>query len=85
VLVRVDFNVPLDEKTGAIMDDTRIQVSMPTIKYLIERGSRIVLCTHLGQPMGQVNEKFRVTPVARHLSQLIGKKVKVMCDFLGPM
>ena len=67
VLVRVDFNVPLDEKTGAITDDSRIWATLPTIEYLIERGARVVLCSHLGRPEGNVVDKLRLTVVAQRL------------------
>lgn len=83
-LVRVDFNVPLDEESGGITDDSRIQATLPTIKYLIDRGTKTVLCSHLGRPEGKVVEKLRMTPVARRLSQLLGKEVQTTRDCIGP-
>jgi len=83
VLVRVDFNVPLDEKTGAIMDDSRIRATLPTIKYLIERGARVILCSHLGRPEGKVVDKLRLTVVAQRLSQILGQQVGVTKDCIG--
>jgi len=77
VLVRADFNVPLDEKTGAITDDSRIQATLPTIRYLIDRGARIILCSHLGRPKGKVVEKLRLAVVAQRLSQILGQPVEV--------
>jgi len=77
VLVRADFNVPLDEATGAITDDSRLRATLPTIKYLIERKARVVLCSHLGRPGGRVVEKLRLAPVARRLSELLGQRVAV--------
>ncbi len=74
VLVRVDFNVPLNE-AGAITDDTRIRAALPTIKDLIDKGSRVILSAHFGRPKGQVNEGMRLTPVAARLSELLGKTV----------
>jgi len=83
VLVRVDFNVPLDEKTGAISNDRRIQLTLPTIKYLINRGARVILCSHLGRPGGKVDDRLRLAPVAQRLSQLLGQEVAVTKDFIG--
>jgi len=83
VLVRVDFNVPLDEKTGAITDDSRIWATLPTIEYLIERGARVVLCSHLGRPEGKVVDKLRLTVVAQRLSQILGKQVEVTKNCTG--
>ncbi len=74
VLVRVDFNVPLNEE-GSITDDTRIRAALPTIKYLIEKEARVVLSAHFGRPKGKVNEAMRLTPVVERLSELIGKSV----------
>ncbi|MGB2924055.1 MAG: phosphoglycerate kinase [Limnothrix sp.] len=78
VFVRVDFNVPVDEK-GAITDDTRIRAALPTIKYLTEKGAKVVLGSHMGRPKGQVVESMRLTPVAARLSELLGQDV-VKCD-----
>jgi phosphoglycerate kinase len=84
VLVRADFNVPLDEDSGAITDDSRIRATLPTIKYLIDRKARVILCSHLGRPKGVVVEKLRLAPVAQRLSQLLGQKVAVASDCIGP-
>jgi len=83
VLVRVDFNVPLDINTGAISDDSRIRASLPTINYLVDHRARIILCSHLGRPGGKVVEELRVAPVARRLSQLVGLPVTVANDCIG--
>lgn len=85
VLVRADFNIPLDEANGRITDDSRIRATLPTIKYLIERRARIILCSHLGRPGGKVVESLRLTPVAQRLSELLGQRVEVAPDSnLGP-
>jgi len=84
VLVRVDFNVPLDEKTREITDDTRIQAALPTIKYLIGRGARVILISHLGRPKGKVVDDLRLAVVAQRLSQLLGQQVGVATDCIGP-
>ncbi len=83
VLVRVDFNVPLDEKTGEITDDSRIRATLPTIKYLIDREARVILCSHLGRPGGKVVDNLRLTVVAQRLSQILGKQVGVTKDCVG--
>jgi len=81
VFVRVDFNVPLEN--GAITDDTRIRETLPTIRYLIERGAKIILASHLGRPKGQVVEELRLTPVAARLSELLGKPVSKANEAAG--
>jgi phosphoglycerate kinase len=76
VLVRVDFNVPLDEKTGIISDDSRIRAALPTIKYLTDGEAKVILCSHLGRPDGKVVESLRLAVVARRLSEISGSPVK---------
>jgi phosphoglycerate kinase len=83
ILVRVDFNVPLDPDSGGVVDDTRIRAALPTIEYLRERGARLILCSHLGRPKG-VNDSLRLAPVARRLSELLGSPVKTTDDCVGP-
>ena len=80
-LVRVDFNVPL--KDGVITDDNRIKGALPTIKYLMEQGAKVILCSHLGRPKGEFNMKYSLKPVAEELSKLLGKKVVFATDIIG--
>lgn len=82
VLVRVDFNVPLDEK-GNITDDTRIRAALPTINYLIERGAIVILVSHLGRPKGKVQERLRMDPIAQRLAELLDKEVIKTDDCIG--
>lgn len=81
VLVREDYNVPL--KDGAITDDTRIVASLPTIRYLVDQGARVVIASHMGRPKGEVVEELRLTPVAKRLSELLGQPVGKAQEAVG--
>ena len=83
VLVRCDFNVPLDENKN-ITDETRINAALPTIKYLLEHGAAVILCSHLGRPKGEFNMKYSLAPVAKRLSEKLGFEVKLAKDVIGP-
>jgi 3-phosphoglycerate kinase len=83
VLVRVDYNVPLDEN-GNVTDNTRIRLSLPTINYLLKNDAKIILMSHLGRPKGAVEEKYRLTPAAKELEKLIGKPVKKFNEIFSP-
>lgn len=81
VLVRCDFNVKMEN--GVITSDKRIVASLPTIQYLIKEGARVILCSHLGRPKGEVNPEFSMKPVAARLSELLGQEVKMAEDVVG--
>ena len=83
VLVRVDFNVPMDKETGEITDDNRITAALPTIKYLYEHGAKVILCSHLGRPKGEFNMKFSMAPVAKRLGELVDTNVILAKDVVG--
>ena len=82
VFIRVDFNVPQDEK-NKITDDTRILLSLPTIRFVSEAGGKVILASHLGRPKGKKDPKFSLAPVAGRLSQLLGKEVALAADCIG--
>ena len=82
VLVRVDFNVPLNKKLE-ITNDTRIKAALPTIKYLMSHKAKVILMSHLGRPKGKVVEKLRLDQVARKLSELLKQDVKKVNDCIG--
>ena len=82
VLVRCDFNVPLDENQN-ITDNRRIVAAIPTIKYLLEQNCKVILCSHLGRPKGEFKKEFSLAPVAKDLERLLGKEVKLAEDVVG--
>lgn len=82
VLVRCDFNVPMED--GRITDDNRIVGALPTIKYLLAHNARVILCSHMGRPKGEFNPKYTLAPVAKRLSELLGKDVALAADVVGP-
>ena len=82
VLVRCDFNVPQDEN-GNITDNRRIVSAIPTIEYLLNEGAKVILCSHLGRPKGEVKKEFSLAPVAKELSRLLNKEVKLAEDIIG--
>ncbi|MDL2206464.1 phosphoglycerate kinase [Eubacteriales bacterium OttesenSCG-928-N13] len=82
VLVRCDFNVPLDADMN-ITDETRINAALPTIKYLLENNAAVILCSHLGRPKGEFNMKYSLAPVAKALSEKLGFEVKLAKDVIG--
>ncbi|HHO48499.1 MAG TPA: phosphoglycerate kinase [Desulfobacteraceae bacterium] len=83
VLIRVDYNVPLDE-AGIITDDIRIRMSLPTIRYAVEQGAKVILCSHMGRPKGKRVAEFSLAPAARALSVLLDKPVVLAPDCIGP-
>ena len=83
ILLRCDFNVPQDKETHAITSDKRIVASLPTIRYLLERGAAVIACSHLGKPKGQWKDSLTLRPVAERLSQLLGQEVIFAQDIVG--
>ncbi|MRR11777.1 phosphoglycerate kinase, partial [bacterium] len=82
VLVRVDFNVPLRE--GSVTDDTRIRAALPTLRYLVDHGARVIIVSHLGRPKGEPDPQFSLRPVRRVLSRLLGRNVHFSDAIVGP-
>lgn len=83
VLLRADYNVPL-EKSGAIADDYRIEQSLPTVRALLDKGAKLIICSHLGRPKGKIDPKLSLAPVAKRLSELLDRPVEFATDCVGP-
>ena len=84
VLLRCDFNVPQDKATRAITDDKRIVAALPTIQYLLDQNAAVIACSHLGKPKGEVKAELSLAPVAKRLSELLGREVLFAADTIGP-
>ena len=82
VLLRADYNVPLNDK-GEVTDDYRIQQSLPTVQFLLERGASVIICSHLGRPDGKPDPKYSLMPVAKRLKELLGRDVEFVPDCVG--
>src|ERR671913_1603823 len=82
VIIRVDFNVPLDDSLQ-ITDDTRIRSTLPTINRAVDEGAKVILCSHLGRPNGKFDPKFSLAPIAKRLQRLLGKEVIFAPDCIG--
>lgn len=82
VFLRVDFNVPLDDE-GNIREDARIKAALPTIEYILQKGAKLIVASHLGRPKGKIVEKLRLQPVAKRLQQLLGQDIKYVDDCVG--
>ena len=83
VLCRCDFNVPQDKETGAITDDNRIVAALPTLNYLLDNGAAVIACSHLGKPKGERKPALTLAPVAKRLSELLGREVIFASDVVG--
>ncbi|MBQ4369692.1 MAG: phosphoglycerate kinase, partial [Oscillospiraceae bacterium] len=81
ILLRCDLNVPM--KDGKVTDDTRIEASLPTINYLLEKGAAVIVCSHLGRPKGEYKPEFSLVPVGERLAELLGREVKMAKDVVG--
>jgi phosphoglycerate kinase len=82
VLVRVDFNVPMDER-GVITDDARMREALPTLEYIKKQNGKLIICSHRGRPKGEKNLEFSLAPVAAHLETMLGCPVKMSSDCIG--
>src|SRR3954471_21786601 len=83
VLMRVDFNVPQDKKTGAITNTQRIEAALPTIRYALDHGAAVVLMSHLGRPDGKRIDKYSLAAVADKASELLGRTIRFLPDCVG--